>query len=330
MRIIVSCGDPNGIGLEVFFKALERYEDGEELALVVSRKALESYAMQMKAPVEIGKDWAQVFGKTIELIPTASECEVNFGSIGRDSGAVAAEAVEIAVAETLAGKAQAIATMPISKEAVYAAGWKFPGHTEMLAARCKVDNPLMILFAGSLRVALVTAHTPLRCVPFEVTKRAVIDKAEAFALSLKRDFGAELPKIAVLSLNPHAGEGGAIGGEERETIAPAIEKLKQRGIDARGPIPSDGFFAFGDWKNYDGVLAMYHDQGLIPLKLLAGGAGVNFTANLPIVRTSPDHGTAFAIAGKGAAGPESALDALSYAKIIFENRKKYDNGLRRI
>jgi 4-hydroxythreonine-4-phosphate dehydrogenase len=181
----------------------------------------------------------------------------------------------------------------------------------------------MILCDESIRVALVTIHVPLLRVPSLIDKKRVLDHIKLFNQSLKRDFGFTSPKLAVLGLNPHAGESGNIGREELEEIIPAIEVAKFNGLSVSGPFPADGFFAHGDYKNFDGILAMYHDQGLIPLKLLARGAGVNFTAGLPIVRTSPDHGTGFSIAGKNLADEMSVMNAIRLAEnVVGRSRRR--------
>jgi len=212
-------------------------------------------------------------------------------------------------------------TAPISKEAMSKAGFKFPGHTEYLADMAGQDEALMLMVAGSLRVALVTSHIALKDVPTTITIDKVLNKIRAFNQSLSKDFSIRRPKIAVFGLNPHAGENGKMGNEENEIINPAISKAKNEGIMAFGPYPADGFFGSNNRTNFDGVLAMFHDQGLAAFKALAFDDGVNFTAGLPVVRTSPDHGTAFDIAGKDLASGASMRQAIYLAIDVHRNQQ---------
>ena len=250
------------------------------------------------------------------------------GAITAEAGALAMQSVAAACDACLAGDADAMVTAPISKEAIALAGYDFPGHTEFLAERTGAA-PLMILAterlpayfgSGPLRVALVTAHVPLADAPALVTEQAVQAKIELFARALRDDFGCARPRIAVLGLNPHAGDGGVLGREDLDRIRPAVETARSVGLDAEGPLPADGFFGRQRYRQVDGVLAMTHDQGLAPFKALATGAGVNVTAGLPIVRTSPDHGTAFDLAGRSKADPASMAEALRIAARIAARR----------
>ena len=203
--------------------------------------------------------------------------------------------------------------------------FKFCGHTEYIEDCVGEGNKaLMILMNGGMRVALVTTHLPLKDVAASITKEAIVEKATIFHKSLKRDFRISNPRIAVLALNPHAGDEGLIGTEEQETIIPAISELEAKGIQAFGPYPADGFFGSGTYSKFDGILAMYHDQGLAPFKALAVEEGVNYTAGLPIVRTSPDHGTAFEMAGRDEADPRSMRAAIFTAVDIFRNRMAWE------
>jgi len=214
-----------------------------------------------------------------------------------------------------------LVTSPFSKDAIQKAGFQFPGHTEYLADMSGVPEALMILVSERLKVALVTTHIPIKDVSSALNKEGILSKIEKFEQSLKKDFGIVKPRIAVFGLNPHAGENGKLGAEEQEIISPAIQQAKNKGVLAFGPFPADGFFG-SDLKNqFDGILAMYHDQGLTAFKALAFDDGVNFTADLPIVRTSPDHGTAFDIAGKNLASELSMRSAMYLAVEIFKNRK---------
>jgi len=205
------------------------------------------------------------------------------------------------------------------------AGFNVPGHTEFIASRCKTGTFTMMMVAGELRVGLVTAHVPLREVPDGVTEGAILQKSEIILQSLQNDFGVERPRLAVLGLNPHAGDGGVIGEEEETVIRPAVAKIRAGGHLVFGPFPADGFFASRKFTQFDAVLAMYHDQGLAPFKVLSFNSGINFTAGLPVVRTSPDHGTAFDIAGEGKASPDSMRNAL-YAAIDISRRRRTGAG----
>ena len=221
-----------------------------------------------------------------------------------------------------------LVTGPINKATIQSPGFRFPGHTEYIETSVgNGDKALMILMNDVLRVALVTIHLAIKDVARAITKEAIIEKATIFHRSLKRDFRISTPRIAVLALNPHAGDEGLLGQEEKDIIKPAIDELAAKGIQAFGPYPADGFFGAGTFDRFDGVLAMYHDQGLTPFKTIAQDSGVNYTAGLPIVRTSPDHGTAYDIAGKGQADELSMRQAIYTAIDVFRNRQQYDEPL---
>lgn len=245
-----------------------------------------------------------------------------FGSITAEGGHLAMRAVERAVEACLAGTVDAMVTAPISKDAVQRAGFDVPGHTEFIAEKTGSPRPTMMMVAGGLRVGLVTGHIPLTEVPEAVTEEAILEKLRVIDASLRDDFAIEQPKIAVFGLNPHAGEGGAFGAEEEEIITPALRAARQEGFRVEGPLAADGFFGTQLDADYDAALAMYHDQGLVPFKALAFDHGVNYTAGLPIVRTSPDHGTAYGIAGKGMALPGSTRNALELAVAIARHRRQ--------
>ena len=379
MKIIISIGDCNGIGIEAMLKAIEKfdsesvYAQSTEISISGRLDVILDYAAKMNINVVGNKDlgignWElengiqetvnrmqevenevnELYFKNISstnsltpnpgprtpnsqsgifimhrfcpVIECPAKAVVDFGKISLDAGKLSAEAIELAVSKTIAGEFDAIVTMPVAKSSLYLAGWKYPGHTEMLASACNIKKYMMILCTRDIRVALVTIHIPLKDVASSISVGLIEEKIRIFNDSIIKDYGIKNPKIAVLGLNPHAGEDGSIGTEEIEIISPAISKMINNGINVSGPHPSDGFFAHGDYKNYDGILSIYHDQGLIPLKLLACGGGVNYTAGLPIIRTSPDHGTAFAIAGKGLANPQSTYDALEMAVEVFKQR----------
>jgi len=327
MKILITIGDCNGIGIETMLKALDLFyadktNNNVQIDIIGRLEIISEYAALISYPLKIDKNNIIIHGKKIKVIECKNKAEVYLGKISRSAGYLAAEAIERAVSLTIAGEYDALVTMPVSKFSLYMAGWSYPGHTEMLAKTASKDwRYLMVLFENNMRVALTTIHIPISEVPSALTKPVILEKLSLFNESLKNDFHIERPLIAVLGLNPHAGEDGAIGKEEQDMILPAINDANSLGIKAKGPFPGDGFFAHDDYKNYDGILAMYHDQGLIPLKLLAKGAGVNFTAGLKIVRTSPDHGTAFSIAGQNISNPHSSLNAIKYAVEISQNRQ---------
>jgi len=326
MKILITIGDCNGIGIEVMLKAIDLFYANDEnrniqIDIIGRLDVIRQYAALINFDLVI-KDNKLIFhGTEINIIECRNKAEVYLGKISKAAGHLAAEAIERGVAMTLTGEYDALVTMPVSKYSLYMAGWQYPGHSEMLAHTCSNDGRyLMILFDESMRVALTTIHIPLREVADTLSEELITDKLHLFNTTLTQDFKINSPSIAVLGLNPHAGEDSAIGREENDIIIPAIKQANADNIAAKGPFPADGFFAHDDYKNYDGILAMYHDQGLIPLKLLASGGGVNFTAGLKIVRTSPDHGTAFSIAGANRANPQSALNAIKYAVRISKNR----------
>lgn len=328
MKIVVTCGDVNGIGLETLLKSADvmssnLYFKDTEFYLACNSQSLLEYAKKIGYDIEILNERVIVSDHYMKILECDNYSPVEFGKVTRNAGSLSVESLEKAIVQTLNHKFDALVTLPISKESAYLAGFKYPGQTEMLAEKSKVTSPLMILFKDDLRVALATIHEPLRKVPDLITKEKLIALISQFNNSLKIDFGIEKPIIAVLGLNPHAGENGKIGMEENTIISVALDHLKTDGVLVRGPYPADGFFAHGDYKNFDGIVAMFHDQGLVPLKLLAHGTGVNFTAGLPVVRTSPDHGTAYGISGKGIASPNSLIAALISAVKIVKARKNH-------
>jgi 4-hydroxythreonine-4-phosphate dehydrogenase len=331
MKLAVSFGDCNGIGFECFLKAID---------ILSESYFFEDYSMELFANPNTAKNYIEKGGLTkyqvsgnkviindvaINIVPLEKEPEINFGENKIDSGEHALESLTKAIKAVINKEYDGLVTIPVSKTALNMAGWHYPGQTEMIAEKLNSSDYQMVLFNESLRVALATIHIPIKEVTKILNKDIIIKQAEMLNLTLKQDFGIKYPKIAVLSLNPHAGENGSIGDEEIEYIIPAVEEIISKGIKAEGPYPSDGFFGFGDYKKYDGILAMYHDQGLTPLKLLAGGNGVNYTANLDIKRTSPDHGTSYSKAGKGIADPKSTISAIEWCVRIIENSKKFES-----
>ena len=327
IRVGISIGDINGIGPEVVLKALHDNRILTDCVVVVyastrtlsfHKKTLEGYEINYQSI----KDAALLDPKKINVINCwEDEIAIELGQKTETGGKCAFLSLEAATADLAANKIDVLVTAPISKENIQKAGFKFPGHTEYLADMSGVTEALMMMVADNLRVALVTSHISLKEVSTVITKEKIIAKIHALNASLKKDFNIIAPKIAVLGLNPHAGEKGVLGNEEIEVINPAIQHVKNEGLYVNGPFPADGFFGSTAVGQYDAVLAMYHDQGLTPFKALAFESGVNFTAGLPIVRTSPDHGTAFDIAGQNKASEQSMRNAIYLAIDIYRNRE---------
>lgn len=322
-RLALTLGDPNGIGPEILLRALAHDEVWSACLPVVIGRAdiLQNTARALGLQCEIDGARLVVGERSAELIEINAAVEHRPGRPDAlDAGLLAGRAIERAARMAVAGKVDGVVTMPISKLGLNAAGFHYPGHTEMLSAIAG-GTPLMILACSTMRVGLVTIHVPLADVPRLITRESVVSTVRTFNESLRRDWGLASPRVAVLGLNPHAGESGTIGKEEVEVIAPAVEEVRGTGIDASGPWPADGFFARYNPTDWDGVVAMYHDQGLIPLKMAARDGGVNITAGLSIVRTSPDHGTAYNIAGRGVASERSSVEAILLAAEIAVRRR---------
>ena len=257
------------------------------------------------------------------------EIKIEMGQPSQEAGAAALKALDRAMTDYRSELYDVLVTAPINKATIQSPGFHFPGHTEYIETSVgEGEKALMILMNETLRVALVTTHLPIKDIAKAITKEGIVEKATIFHKALKRDFRISSPRIAVLSLNPHAGDNGLLGSEEKDIILPAIEELADKGIQAFGPFAADGFFGSGAYDHFDGVLAMYHDQGLAPFKTIALESGVNYTAGLPIVRTSPDHGTAYDIAGKGIADENSMRQAIFTAIDVFRNRQFYDEPLQ--
>jgi 4-hydroxythreonine-4-phosphate dehydrogenase len=242
-------------------------------------------------------------------------------------------ALERATEDLEKGFIDVLITAPINKDNIQGENFQFPGHTEYLAQKFNTTNYAMLMVGETMKVGLVTAHIPISEVAKSITKEKILSKIRIISKSLQQDFAITKPRIAVLSLNPHAGDNGLIGNEETDIIIPAIQQAKKEGIIALGPYPSDGFFGSDDYSKFDAILAMYHDQGLIPFKLASFERGVNYTAGLPVIRTSPAHGTAYSLAGENVASPDSFRQALYLALDIYKNREIYKeiskNPLRR-
>jgi len=326
-RLAITLGDPNGIGPEVTLKGLRDPSLRAQVQPIVigSAHVLQQHARALGYgdltlhAVTPGGPLPEDGLAMLDVLPDEMP-PVDFGRVTADGGRLAMRAVEAATDACIDGWADAMVTAPLSKDAIARAGARFPGHTEYIAERTGAASHAMMMVAGTLRVGLVTAHIPIAEVPSQVTQPAIVEKLGVLHASMRRDFGIEEPTIAVLGLNPHAGDGGVIGREEEQVIAPAMEAARSDGMRVVGPLPADGFFATDLDSGYDAVLAMYHDQGLAPFKALAFDRGVNFTAGLPIVRTSPDHGTAYNIAGQGVANEGSMRSAIELAVEVASRR----------
>lgn len=342
IKVGITHGDTNGIGYEVILKMLEDTRLADLCTVVVygSAKAASFYRKAMELPqVNLNKvdSASEARDGAFNIVNVVGEdLKIEPGQESEAAGAAAFAALEAAVTDLREGAIDVLVTAPIDKHSIQSPGFNFPGHTEYLeASLTNAETPeqdskaLMILCNEHMRVALATVHTPVSKVPEALTKELIVDRLTRLDRSLRRDFGVQNPRIAVLSLNPHAGEKGLIGTEENDIIAPALEQARDSRILAFGPYPSDGFFGSGNFKTFDGILAMYHDQGLTPFKALSMDSGVNFTAGLPFVRTSPDHGTGYDIAGKGLASPASLREAVYAAIDIYRNRQNYDEAYRR-
>lgn len=328
--IALTHGDINGIGYEVILKAFED-ERLAELCLPVlfgSSKLVSQYKKQLGLETKYNviqsiEDARPGVLNVIDCIP--ADVKADPGVASDEAGKAAYASLEAAAAAVASGKLDILVTAPINKKNIQSDKFVFPGHTEYLESIAEGDSTaLMVLTSDNIRVALVTTHLPVADVPATITEESILEKIRLFNNTLRRDFGIHHPRIAVLSLNPHAGEEGLLGKEEQEIIIPAIEKAKDEKIMAFGPYAADGFFGSGRFVKFDGVLAMYHDQGLAPFKLMAMESGVNFTAGLPWVRTSPDHGTGYDISGRGEASAESMRSAIYTGIDIFRNRHRED------
>lgn len=328
-RIAITIGDFNGIGPEVTLKSLADPALRREFRplLIGPTEIFRHYAAMFELPLvleEVGTAGAKTAAGAVPVLPShpATVKQLQIGVTAPDAGVCAGSAIEKAIDLCMTQQADAMVTAPVSKEALHFAGYNFPGQTEMLAMLTRSDDVTMMLIAGTFRVALATVHIPVRSVAESLTVERIVSRLATVDRALRTDLGVAAPRIAVLGLNPHAGENGAIGTEEKTVVIPAIERAAARGIACEGPFPADGFFGAGSHKGYDAVLAMYHDQGLIPLKMAGFDEGINFSAGLNIVRTSPDHGTAVGIAGKGTADPGSMKAAIRLAVSIAHQRKR--------
>ncbi len=330
IKVGITHGDINGIGYEVLIKTLldSRIYSictpivyGSPKVAAYHRKALDidNFTLSsIKTPEEANPKRASIINCVDD------DVRVELGKSTPVAGEASRQALMRAVADLKNNKIQALVTSPINKHSIQSQDFNFTGHTEFLQEYFGADEVLMLMAGDLMKVGVVTTHVPLSHVSDELTTETILAKIRILNNSLVKDFGIRKPRIAVLGLNPHAGEEGMLGSEEKDVIIPAIESAREDRLTVFGPFPSDGFFGSGDFARFDGILAMYHDQGLIPFKTLIPDEGVNYTAGLPIIRTSPAHGTAFEIAGSNQARPGSFRKALYLACDIYHHRAQHD------
>jgi len=328
----ISCGDLNGIGIELIIKTFSDHRILEQCTPIIyaSNKVINFYRKSI-ADINFNyqntKEYNRINHKQVNVFNCwEEEIAINPGQLSDVAGKYAVLSLQTAVAALKQKQIDGLVTAPIHKKNIQSADFNFTGHTPYLKNVFEVKDVAMMLCAGNFRVALLTEHIPVSEVASQVTKEAILSKLSIIHKSLQKDFGIDRPRIAVLGLNPHAGDEGLIGNEEETIIKPAIKEAKNNNILVTGPFSADAFFARNYQKKFDTVLAMYHDQGLIPFKALASGEGVNYTAGLPSVRTSPDHGVAFDIAGKDKADVSSFVTALFECIDIINRRNEYEEN----
>lgn len=325
----ISTGDLNGIGYEIIIKSLSDNRLFELLTPVVY--GLTKVASYHKKAINLSdfnfhitKRADNLNNKRANLINLHdNDIKIDLGQPTALSGEQALLSLEAATEDLKKGFIHALVTGPINKKTIQSSEFHFPGHTEYLADKFNAKDFLMLMVCDNLRIGVVTGHIPVNEIAGALSIDLILHKIEILHKSLLIDFGIRAPRIAVLALNPHAGDEGLLGNEENTVIKPAIEKAKEKGLLAFGPYPADGFFGSSNYPKFDGILAMYHDQGMLPFKTLSFESGVNFTAGLPVIRTSPAHGTAYEIAGKDVASPDSFRAAMYLACDIWQHRKEY-------
>jgi len=329
IKVGITQGDINGVGYEVIIKTfldIRMYEIctpivyGSPKVASYHRKALniDNFSFNtIKSAEEANSKRANLINCTDDSV------RVELGHLTASGGEAAFRSLEKAVQDLKENKIDVLVTSPINKENIQSKQFSFPGHTEYLLSKFKSEEILMLMVSEKLKVGVVTGHVPIQRVPLYITIENILKKLRTLNKSLKEDFSIRKPRIAVLGLNPHAGDNGIIGTEEQNIIIPALQAAKEENINAIGPYPADSFFGTENFLHFDAILAMYHDQGLAPFKALVFNEGVNYTAGLPIVRTSPAHGTAFDIAGKNLASPDSFRKAIYLACDIYNNRNMH-------
>ncbi len=330
IKIGITHGDINGISYEVILKTFldnQTYSNytpviyGSPKVAAYHRKALDIENLTLN---NIKHAHEAMDGRVNILHCIDDEIRVELGKSTEAAGKSSVDALEKAVEDLKNKTIDVLVTAPIDKQNIQSENFSFPGHTEFLKTRFESDDVVMLMISELMKVGVVTGHVPVAGISNALTREKIVSKLKVMHHSLLQDFTIRKPKIAVLGLNPHAGDNGVIGNEEKDIITPAIEEAREQGIMALGPYPADGFFGAGSFAQFDAILAMYHDQGLAPFKALSIDGGVNFTAGLPIVRTSPAHGTAYELAGKGEASIDSFRRAFYLAGDIYTNRQKYN------
>jgi len=328
----ISCGDLNGIGLELIIKTFSDHRILEQCTPIIyaSNKVINFYRKSIadiNFNYQNSKEYNRINHKQVNVFNCwEEEVAINPGQLSDLAGKYAVLSLQTAVAALKQKQIDGLVTAPLHKKNIQTADFNFTGHTPYLKSIFEVKDVAMMLCAGNFRVALLTEHIPVSEIASQITKEAILSKLSIINKSLQKDFGIDRPRIAVLALNPHAGDEGLIGTEEEMILKPAIKEAKNNNMIVTGPFSADAFFARNYHKKFDAVLAMYHDQGLIPFKALASGEGVNFTAGLPAVRTSPDHGVAFDIAGKNKADTSSFLTAVFECIDIINRRNDYEEN----
>lgn len=330
VKVGISQGDINGVGYEIMIKSFFDNRIFDELTPIVF--GMSKVASYHRKTLDI-KDFSfniikkpeQANHKRANIINCQEEeVIIDLGKSTEIAGKMSLQSLECAIQCLKNNEIDVLVTAPINKENIQSDKFDFPGHTEYLAQKFETENYLMLMVSNNLRIGAITGHIPIKDVSSNLSKELIYSKINVLNKSLKKDFAICKPKIAILSLNPHAGDKGLIGSEDTEIVTPSIKKAFDDGILAFGPYPADGFFGTSNYQKFDGILAMYHDQAMIPFKTLSFDSGVNFTAGLPIIRTSPAHGTAYDIAGKNQASPSSFLQAIYLAVDIFRNRQMHN------
>lgn len=330
LRVGITIGDPHGVGPELIIKTFSDPRITEHFTPIVygHPEVFKAYRKQLGTEefsytsIQKAED---ALHRKLNLLNIWKDYKANIqpGKASKEAGEFAFKSLEAAVADLAANKIDVLVTAPIDKSTIQSDQFNFPGHTEYLAKIAGTDQVLMFLISEKLKVGIVTGHIPLKEVSQQLSKDKILKKLKMMHESLLKDFGISKPRIAVMGLNPHAGDNGLMGVEEKEIITPAVREAFDQGMYVFGPYGADGFFGSGAYASFDAVLAMYHDQGLAPFKSIAFHDGVNFTAGLPIVRTSPDHGTAYEIAGKGSVDESSFRAAIFAACDIYRRRKDF-------
>lgn len=324
--ISITCGDPNGIGPEITLKALQQTDMRTVTPLWHIHRQVYDYYSGLTGTglrVHYADSVMDIKEGVLNILepPHQGDIVVEPGKITREAGEVSMRSVTEAIVSCLDGQSDAMVTAPISKKAISLAGYRVPGHTEYIAEQTGASSVVMMLVSDAFRIVPATIHIPVRMIPESLKKHRLVRTLSLLNTSLKQDFNIRDPLIGVLGLNPHAGDDGVLGREELDIIKPAILQARNQDIRAEGPFSADGYFGNGTYQQFDATVAMYHDQALIPFKALTFGSGVNYTAGLPIIRTSPDHGTAFSIAGQNRADENSFMKALELAMTLSKNRR---------